>query len=67
MDRQVFAAVLEPMRLDLGLTDTQIGLLQTVFLLSITLFSLPMAFLIDRWSRRKAIAVMAICGARLPT
>ena len=60
MDRQVLAAVLEPMRLDLGLTDTQVGLLQTVFLLSIAFFSLPVAFLIDRWSRRKAIAVMAI-------
>lgn len=60
MDRQVFAAVLEPMKLDLGLTDTQVGLLQTVFLLSIALFSFPLAFLVDRWSRRKAVALMAI-------
>jgi MFS family permease len=60
MDRQVLSAVLEPMKLDLGLTDTQAGSLQTVFLLSIALFSLPVAYLVDRWSRRKAIAIMAI-------
>jgi MFS family permease len=60
MDRQVLAAVLEPMKIDLGLTDTQAGSLQTVFLLSIALFSLPVAYLIDKWSRRKAIAVMAV-------
>jgi MFS family permease len=60
MDRQVMSAVLEPMRIDLGLSDTQAGLLHTIFLLSISFFSLPIAFLIDRWSRRKAVAVMAV-------
>ena len=60
MDRQVLSAVLEPMKLDLGLTDTQAGSLQTAFLLSIALFSVPVSFLIDRWSRRKAIALMAV-------
>lgn len=60
MDRMVLSAVLEPMKLDLGLTDTQAGSLQTVFLLSIALFSVPVSFLIDRWSRRKAIALMAV-------
>jgi MFS family permease len=60
MDRQVMSAVLEPMRIDLGLSDTQAGALHTIFLLSISLFSLPIAFLIDRWSRRKAVAIMAV-------
>lgn len=60
MDRQVMSAVLEPMRIDLGLSDTQAGALHTIFLLSISLFSLPIAFLIDRWSRRKAVALMAV-------
>lgn len=60
MDRQVLSAVLEPMKLDLGLTDTQAGSLQTLFLLSIAFFSLPVSYLVDRWSRRKAIAFMAV-------
>ncbi len=60
MDRQVMSAVLEPMRIDLGLSDTQAGVLHTIFLLSISFFSLPIAFLIDRWSRRKAVAIMAV-------
>ena len=60
MDRQVLSAVLEPMRLDLGLNDFQAGVIQTVFLISIALFSFPVAYLADRWSRRKAVALMAI-------
>ena len=60
MDRQVFAVVLEPMKLELELTDSQAGVINTVFLLSIALFSVPAAFVIDRWSRRKALSIMAI-------
>ena len=43
MDRQVFAVVLEPMKKDLELTDTQAGIIQTVFLPKSgqTPFSLP--------------------------
>lgn len=60
MDRAVLAAVLEPLRLDLGLNDTQAGLLGTIFMICIALFSFPVAFLVDRWSRRKAVGIMAI-------
>jgi MFS family permease len=60
MDRQVLAAVVEPMKAALSLNDSDIGVLGTVFLLSIALFSFPVAYLVDRWSRRKAIGIMAI-------
>jgi MFS family permease len=60
MDRQVLSVVLEPMKRDLGLTDTQAGAVQTIFLLSIALFSFPISFLMDRWSRRKSLGLMAI-------
>lgn len=60
MDRQVLSAVLEPMRIALKLNDFQAGAIQTVFLLGIALFSFPVAYLADRWSRRKAVALMAI-------
>jgi len=60
MDRQVVAAVVEPMKAALNLSDSDVGVLGSVFLLSIALFSFPVAYLVDRWSRRKAIAIMAV-------
>ncbi len=60
MDRQVVAAVVEPMKAALNLNDGDVGVLGTVFLLSIALFSFPVAYLVDRWSRRKAIGIMAL-------
>jgi len=60
MDRYVLAAVMQPMKEALGLTDAQAGSLQTAFFLGMAAFSLPVSYLVDRWSRRKAIAVMAI-------
>jgi MFS family permease len=58
MDRQVLSIVLQLMKIELGLTDAQCGLLQTVFILGITFFSFPISCLMDRWSRRKPIAIM---------
>jgi MFS family permease len=60
MDRQVLSIVLQPMKIELGLTDAQCGLLQTVFILGIAFFSFPISYLMDRWSRKKPIAIMAI-------
>jgi MFS family permease len=60
MDRQVFAVILQPMKLDLGLTDAQCGLASTVLIVGMAFFSFPISYLIDRWSRRKAIGLMAI-------
>ncbi len=60
MCRQLFSVVLEPMKIDLGLSDTQAGWIQSFFLLCIALFSFPIGRLVDRWSRRKAIGLMAL-------
>lgn len=60
MDQQLLAVVLELVKADLGLTDAQAGSLQTILLLSTSLLSIPCALLVDRWSRRKGIALMAI-------
>ena len=60
MDRQVLSVVLEPMKLDLGLSDTQAGLLQTIFFMSMALLAFPASYLVDRWSRRKSLALMAV-------
>ncbi len=60
MDRQVFAVILQPMKIDLGLSDAQCGLASTVLIFGMAFFSFPVSHLIDRWSRRKAIGIMAI-------
>jgi MFS family permease len=60
MDRQVLSAVLQPMKVDLGLTDAQCGLIQTVFILGVALFTFPFSYLMDRWNRKKPMAIMAI-------
>ncbi|HOG13001.1 MAG TPA: MFS transporter [Smithellaceae bacterium] len=60
MDRQVLSAVLEPMKIDLGLTDAQAGILQTAFFLSMAVLGIPASYLVDRWSRRKTMSVVAI-------
>jgi MFS family permease len=60
MDRQVFSVILQPMKIDLGLTDAQCGLASTVLILGMAFFSFPISHLIDRWSRRKAIGIMAL-------
>src|SRR5512145_650409 len=60
MDRQVFAVILQPMKIDLGLTDAQCGLASTVLIIGMAFFSFPVSYLVDRWSRRKAIGLMAL-------
>jgi len=60
MDRQVLSVVQESMKLELGLSDTQVGIIQTLFLMGMAFFSLPVAYMVDRWSRKKAIGLMAI-------
>jgi MFS family permease len=60
MDRQVLAAVVEPMKAALNLNDGDIGVIGSAFILSMALCSFPIAYVIDRWSRRKTMAIMAI-------
>jgi len=60
MDRQVFSVILQPMKIDLGLSDAQCGLASTVLIFGMAFFSFPIAYLVDRWSRRKAIGLMAV-------
>lgn len=59
MDRQVFAAVLEPMKKALGLDDGQMGLISSVFLFGVALLAIPTAYIADRWGRRKTLGLMA--------
>lgn len=60
MDRQVVAAVVEPMKVSLGLSDSDVGAVGTIFLISLAVFAPFISYLIDRWSRRKSLAIVAI-------
>ncbi len=59
-DQQVIAAVLEMIKKDLELSDAQAGALPTILIFATSIFAFPCAIAVDRWSRRKAISVMAV-------
>jgi MFS family permease len=56
-DRQVAGAVVEPVRKEFFLSDTQIGALNTAFTVLYGLVGLPLGRLSDRGSRKKLLAV----------
>ena len=57
-DRQILAFLVGPMKQELHISDTEVGLLQGIaFVLVYTLGGLPMGALADRVSRRNLIAV----------
>lgn len=56
-DRQVFGAVLEPLRREFHLSDTQLGALPTIFTVLYALAGLPLGKLADTWSRKRLLAL----------
>jgi MFS family permease len=57
IDRQVVAIVVDPMKEDLGVGDTEIGWLYGVFALFYAAAALPIATMADRKSRKHIIAI----------
>jgi MFS family permease len=60
MDRMIVAVSMEAIKADFNFTDTQIGMVQSIFFLGVGLLTIPAGVLVDRWSRRKAISLMAV-------
>ncbi len=57
IDRQILSLLVSPIKRDLGISDTRIGLLQgPAFALFYTFMGLPVGWLVDRYSRRTIIA-----------
>jgi MFS family permease len=68
MDRYILSILAEPIRLELKLSDTQLGLLTgLVFALFYTLFGVPAGWLADRFGRIRVIVtactVWSVCSA----
>jgi predicted MFS family arabinose efflux permease len=60
IDRVVVTSMFTSIERDLGITHTQSGLLISAVYWSIVLLTFPVSILVDRWSRRKTIAIMAV-------
>ena len=71
LDRQIMSILVEPVRKELKLNDTEIGMLTGLaFAVVYVIASIPAARLADRWSRRNVVAIAigswsvmtALCG-----
>jgi MFS transporter, Spinster family, sphingosine-1-phosphate transporter len=60
VDRQVVTSMLPAIKLDWQLSDTQLGLIISVVMVTVALLAIPISILADRWSRVKCIAAMAM-------
>lgn len=59
IDRQIITSLFPFFKKEWGISDAQCGLLVAVVSWSITVFTVPVAFLSDRWSRKKTVGLMA--------
>ncbi|HMO69165.1 MAG TPA: MFS transporter, partial [Novosphingobium sp.] len=58
LDRQILAILAEPVKADLGLTDTQMGALGGIaFALFYSTMAIPISLLADRRGRAKVIGI----------
>ena len=60
MDRLVISSLFPFLKADWNLTDKQCGLLISTVYWSIVLLTIPVSVLVDRWSRKKTIGLMAL-------
>ena len=64
LDRQIINLLVEPIKLTLGINDTQIGLLQGVsFALLYVIAAIPIAWAADFGNRTRIISIGIICWA----
>jgi MFS family permease len=60
IDRMVVVSLFPFLKADWGLTDAQCGAMVSAVYWAIVLFSFPASIVIDRWSRKKCIGIMAV-------
>jgi len=57
-DRMVIASLLPLIKLEWNLPDSQLVMLSSIVSFFIAIFVLPLSLLVDRWSRKKMLAIM---------
>jgi MFS family permease len=60
MSRQVLNAVFPLLKVEWGLSDTQLGSLSGVVALMVGILAFPISLAADRWGRVKSLAIMAL-------
>ncbi len=60
VDRVIVTSLFPFIQKDWGLTDTQCGMLVSVVFGAIVTLTIPASILVDRWSRKKTIGIMAL-------
>ena len=59
IDRMVVSSLLPYIKAEFGVSDLKLGALMSAVYLSIVILTFPVSLIIDRWSRRRTIGVMA--------
>lgn len=68
IDRQIISLLVEPIKRDLQVSDTQIGLLQGLaFAVFYTIFGIPIGRLADRMSRKSIVAAGILAWSAMAT
>lgn len=57
-DRKVMSGIFESVKAEWALSDSQLGLLNGIVSLMISVFVIPMSIIVDRWSRKYMISLM---------
>ena len=58
IDRQILSILIQPIKIDLGVSDFQMGLLSgTAFAIFYATLGMPLALVADRWNRRNLIGL----------
>ena len=60
IDRYIIVSLYPFLKTDFGLSDAQCGLLMSGLIWTQVIFTLPVGWLLDRWSRKKSIGIMSI-------
>jgi predicted MFS family arabinose efflux permease len=60
VDRMVVVSLFPFLKSDWGLSDAQCGAMVSAVYWAIVIFSFPISIVIDRWSRKKSIGIMAL-------
>lgn len=64
-DRHVLGALVEPIRKEFHLTDTQVGLLGSIFIWLYSIVGVPLGKAADTWSRKKLLAAGIVVWSAL--